>query len=128
MSQEKVTYKHLIAGSVVHFQKKRANKDADAEPIRTLTFHGKKGGVGFYTTSDADEIAELDKLAANPQVQIERDTAEIPEAAAHVMTKAAPAEIIQAVVEVQERAAVVASPEATAAAEKLAGIIAASKK
>lgn len=129
MSQT-VTYKHLVAGSVIHYQKKRANKDDDAEPVKTITFHGKHGGVGVYSTSDPGEIAELDKVAKNPQVQVERVEGDIDVALApQVLTieKAQPEEIKTVVDELQASAARSESPAVISAQEKLGALIAANK-
>lgn len=121
-----VTYKHLIAGSVFHYQKRRESKDDDPHPVKTITFAGKKGGLGYYETSDPGEIAELDKLAKNPQVQLERVEGTVDVALAaptETISKEQPPEIQQAVQEVQEQAAKTADPKLVSAQENLAAVI-----
>lgn len=130
MATKTVTYKHLIAGSVIHFQEPKAHKDADPNPLKLITFAGKKGGLGYYETSDPVEILHLDKLAQNPQVQIERVEGNVDVALAtpvETLNKAQPPEIAQAVQEVQEQAAHAADPAVIAAQESLAAKIAAAK-
>lgn len=122
-----VTFKHLVAGSVFHYQKRKAHKDADNEPVETLTFHGKKGGVGFYSTNDTDKIEQLTKLSQNPQVQIERIDVELTEALdapeASILHKPVDPAITQATEEVQNDAARNADPKVIAAQEALAGLL-----
>lgn len=121
-----VTYKHLIAGSVYHYQKKMANKDSNPEPVKTITFSGKKGGIGYYFTSDSDEIAELDKLAKNPQVQIERVDGDIDvalETPVDTIAKPIPTEVTQATAEVLEQSAHASDPKLIAAQEGLAALL-----
>lgn len=125
-----VTYKHQTAGSVIHLQKPQLSKDAPPNPVKTITFGGPKGGVGFYSTSNAEEIAALDYLAAHPQVQVERVEAELAqavEAAAPSISKPADPAIAQAAEEVVETAARSADPAVVSAAERLAATIAANK-
>ena len=116
-----VTFKHMIAGSVFHYQKKKAGRDADAEPVKTITFAGPKGGVGIYTTDVQDEIDELRKLARNPQVQIEEETTA---ETANVITKPAAPEVAIPSSEVMDQAASASDPKTVAAQENLAKLLA----
>lgn len=121
-----VTYKHLIAGSVIHYQKKMASKDSNPEPVETLIFAGKKGGIGYYFTSDPDKIAQLDLLAKNPQVQIERVDGDIDVALdtpVETISKPVPVEVTQATAEVQEQSAHASDPKLIAAQENLANLL-----
>lgn len=73
-----VTYKHAIANSTVHLQNHAARTNPDqpeSAPLKTVTFSGKPGGVGYYTTKEAWEQRELDYLANHPQVQVSREKA-----------------------------------------------------
>lgn len=125
-----VTYKHLVAGSVFHYQKRKANKDADNEPVKTITFSGKKGEIGYYSTSDADEIAQLDALANNPQVQLERVAGDIDVALktpAAIVSKVQQEEVAQVVTEVQESAVHGTDPNVISAQDRLGKLLAATK-
>ena len=75
----KVTFCHQIANSTCHLQKPGGSKDSP-NPVITATFSGKPGASGFFETDLPWQIAELDKLAKNPQVQITRIDAELEEA------------------------------------------------
>lgn len=101
---------------------------------KVLTFGGKPGTYGVYTTSDADEIKHLDELHDSPTAQVTRtavttvdeETAEVVE----VKTAEAPKEdpvVKQAAEEAAEATARVVNPVVAAAQEKLASTIAASK-
>lgn len=125
-----VTYRHLIAGSVVHFQKRVPDAKDNPQPVKTLTFGGPKGGSGFYETPDADEIAFLDALANNPQVQVFRVEAPLEKAidelskAPTVKQDLAAEQVVQ---EIQDRAGAVVDPQVSAAHNNLATLIASAK-
>lgn len=51
------TYHSMIAGSRFEFAPK-----SEEEPGRTVYFVGERGQNGSYTTDDADEIKQLDKI------------------------------------------------------------------
>lgn len=133
MSPSDVTYKHLIAGSTFHFQAPKQHKDDLPNPVKTIQFLGKPGGIGYYSTSDAAEIAELDKIARNPQVQIERVAATLDTVLAaatpetDVIHKAQDPAVAAAAAEVTQQAAAASDPKTIAAAANLASMIAASK-
>jgi hypothetical protein len=125
--EKPVTFKHLIAGSVFYYQAPKAHKDADPNPVKTLTFVGKKGGIGYYETSDPGEIEELTKLANNPQVQVERVEGSVDvalETPVESISKPVPEEVTQAVTEVQTQAARAEDPAVVAAQSNLARLLA----
>lgn len=127
--QQEVTFKHLTAGSVVHYQEPKASKDDSPNPVETITFHGKRGGPGFYSTRDPKKIEMLMKIAINPQTQLEvveaplADVLSSPEA--EVVHKPLDPAITQAATEVQQRAEVAVSPAVVALQAKLGATIAA---
>lgn len=121
-----VTFRHLVAGSVFHYQKKKAHKDDTNEPVKTITFAGAKGQLGYYTTDIEDEVAELRKLARNPQVQIEEETT-AQAAAVPVITKELPPEVTMPAAEVQAQAVHASDPAVVSAQENLAKVLAATK-
>lgn len=126
LAKDTVTFKHQIAGSVIHYQKKKAHKDADAEPVKTLLFAGKRGGLGYYSTDDAGEIEALTALAKNPQVQLERVEGSIDvalEAPVEVISKPIDPAITQATSDVQNDAARNADPKVIAAQDGLAQLL-----
>lgn len=132
LSPNAVTYRHLIAGSVMHLQVPKAHKDDMPNPVKTITFHGKKGGIGFYSTDDAEEIKQLDAVANNPQTQLEKVAAplDVVVAAAEetaTINKPGDPAIQQAVAEVTQQAVTASDPAVISAQAKLADMIAASK-
>ena len=82
-----------------------------------------KGGVGYYTTSDADEIAYIDAACKSPIVQMERvaalDDGKI--------SKPADPAIAQAAEDAAKNTALEANPEVAALRDKLSNVIATNK-
>ena len=109
-----VTYKHLIAGSTLIMPKGKV-----------CSFMGKPGGVGYYTTSDADEIACIDAACKSPIVQMER----VKEAALDdgKISKPADPAIAQAAADAAQNTALEANPEVAALRDKLSNVIATNK-
>lgn len=107
-----VTFRHLIAGSTYISRKGK-----------TCVFAGRKGGLGYYTSTDSAEVAELSEIAAVPNVQIERET---PETAANpeAFTKKPDETIAIAAADAAAPAILEATPEVAAARNNLAAVIA----
>lgn len=101
---------------------------------KVITFGGKPGTHGVYTTSDADEIKHLEELHASPTAQVSRtaittldeETKEVVEVKTGEAPKPDPV-VAQAAAEAAEATARVTSPAVASAQEKLAATIAASK-
>jgi hypothetical protein len=101
---------------------------------KIITFGGKPGTHGVYSTSDADEIAHLDELHNSPTAQVSRtstttldeETKEVVEVKTGEAPKPDPV-VAAAAAEAAEATARVTSPAVAAAQEKLATTIAASK-
>lgn len=109
-----VTFKHLVAGSTFITAKGKVCR-----------FLGKPGLPGTYETSDTEEIAELDILAASPTVQIERVAEEEAQAA---MKKPVDPAIELAAKDAAKPAEAAANPTVVAAQQNLAATIAAAKR
>lgn len=121
----KVTFCHQTANSTCHLQEPGGSKDAP-NPITTAVFSGKPGGQGFYETDVPWQIAELTKLANNPQVQITRIDAELAAATDEVVApKAADPALQAASNEVLTQAANAADPKLVAVQDNLAALLAA---
>lgn len=114
-----VTFKHLVAGSTYITKKGK-----------TCQFAGRKGALGYYSTSDAAEIAELEELAALPNVQIERqaDSAVPVPAEQDTISKKPDPTIAKAAEDAAAPAALDADPQVNDARNKLAAVIAKTSK
>lgn len=107
-----ITYKHLVAGSTIIMPKGKV-----------CSFMGKPGGVGYYTTSDADEIAYIDAACKSPIVQMERVAAQDD----GKISKPADPSIAQAAEDAAKNTALEANPEVAALRDKLSNVIATNK-
>lgn len=114
-----VTFKHLVAGSTYITQKGK-----------TCQFAGKKGALGYYSTSDEQEIKELMELANAPNVQVEKqvDSAVPVPVEQDVMIKRQDPSIAKAADEAAAPALLEATPEVASARDKLASVIASAGK
>jgi len=112
------TFKHLTAGS-----------NTIMPTGKVLTFGGRPGGVGFYTTEDEDEIKHMLQLVKSPTAPVEEEVAAVAEAATEtiataVLTKPADPALQEAVKDAAASAEKAADPHVVAAQETLNKLIA----
>jgi len=108
-----VTFRHLVAGSTYISRKGK-----------TCVFAGRKGALGFYTTTDSAEVEELTELAGMPNVQIDIEASP----AATKFSKPVDPTLAVAAEEAAAPAALEATPEVANARNNIAAVIAKSAK
>lgn len=111
------TYRHLVAGSTIIFKSGK-----------TAVFHGKKGSVGFYSTSDKEEIEALGTIVKSPIVQIEEISVPTANTPLEEFSKPLDPAIAKSAEDAAENTMMDANPAISAARSRLSAVIANNKE